>query len=64
MNDPLKYILIQRIGDAWVVSRVREANGEKLVGARDLEEAFNFIRALYDKDGNQLPAMALEDDEA
>jgi hypothetical protein len=52
---PLKRIIIERSGDTWIVVRERAENGETMKGAKDLEEAFNYVRCLYDENGEERP---------
>lgn len=46
----LEEIIIKRKGGGWTITRCRKDNGESCT-ARDLEEAFDFVRAIYDKKG-------------
>ena len=52
MTDNLKKVIIKREKDGWSIIREREDNSESaFVGT--LEEAFNFVRALYDENGEE-----------
>ena len=53
MSEPLKKVTIIRDGDHWRVVREREATGESAAGLRTLEDAFDYVRALYDEHGDE-----------
>lgn len=46
----LDKVTIKRDGDGWIVTRERAENGESYRGAT-LEDCFNYVRVLYDKNG-------------
>lgn len=59
----LEEIIIKRTGDSWTITRRRKDNGESCT-ARDLEEAFDFVRAIYDKKGEFVQhALDFDDEE-
>lgn len=56
-HRPLQRVIISRYQHAWKVSREREENGESAI-CSNLEECFEFVRALYDvygKEKNEVP---------
>lgn len=52
MSSRLERVIIVRSPEGlWDVIRERKENGEKFSGCRNLEEAFQCVRALYDENG-------------
>lgn len=48
----LKKVIIERNSDGtWDIIREREESGEGYKGARTLDEAFAFVKAIYDENG-------------
>lgn len=48
----LKKVIIKKDGNFWHVIREREENGEAAV-VETLEDAFDYVRILYDETGKQ-----------
>lgn len=56
----LEKIVINRTSHGWSITRERKDTGETLSGAANLEEAFDFIRALYNLNGEEHPVIEEE----
>lgn len=52
MTTDLQKVTIERSGDGWQVKRERKEGGEAMYAA-DLEEAFFYVRSVYDMDGKE-----------
>lgn len=49
----LEKIVIRRDGDSWILSRERKkGHGGESIRTNELEAAFDYVRAIYDKHGN------------